>query len=268
MSRGAALNAMPKVEGRQMTRSGDDRAGPLRRAEAREAVSQTLEEAGFYAARGLRPAAQRVDPPRVGAVVARLTAATRQELLTFDDPSGCVRQGVPERMLRHAADCVRRAATQVPTLRQITSPQGLAHDTDLDTIQWRNGGQVRLIEEIPVRLAVFDRATAVIPLDLDVFYNGMLVIRDPAVVQALTRLHRGSWGSGDALAADGDPDRPPAHLAAVLVCMRDGLPDHAAAARLGLSARTYARRVSELLALLGATSRFQAAITAGRRGWI
>ncbi|MEV4000716.1 hypothetical protein [Actinomadura sp. NPDC049753] len=201
-------------------------------------------------------------------MVARLADATERELLTFDDPSGCVRQGVPERMLRHAAQCVRRAAAQVPTLRQITSPQGLAHDTALETIQWRNGGKARLVEQVPFRLAVFDRTTAVVPLDLDVFYNGMLIIRDPAVVTALTRMHHSSWMSGDDLAIDRDPDQPPAHLVPVLVTMRDGLPDHAAAARLGLSARTYARRVSELLTLLGATSRFQAAIIAQRRGWI
>ncbi|GAA2261645.1 helix-turn-helix domain-containing protein [Actinomadura luteofluorescens] len=251
-----------------MTRSGDGTPRLPQRAAEREAVSQALEEAGFYAARGLRPPTQRVDPPKVGAVVARLAGATRQELLTFDDPSSCVSQGVPERMLRHAAACVRQAAAQVPTLRQITSPQGLAHDTDLDTIQWRNGGQARLIEQIPFRLAVFDRTTAVIPLDLDVFYNGMLVIRDPAVVRALTRTHHTSWTSGDDLVTDREPDRPPAHLAPILACMRDGLPDHAATARLGLSARTYARRVSELLALLGTTSRFQAAIIAQRRGWL
>jgi hypothetical protein len=251
-----------------MTLSGDGKTAPPWRAEVREAVGQALEEAGFYAARGLRPPTRRVDPPKVGAVVARLADATRQELLTFDDPSGCLRQGVPEGMLRHAADCVRRAVTQVPALRQITSPQGLAQDGALETIQWRNGGQVRLIEQIPVRLAVFDRTTAIVPLDLDVFYNGLLVIRDPAVVKALFRLHRHSWGSGGALPADQGPDLPPAHLVPILVCMRDGLPDRAAAARLGLSARTYARRVSELLSLLGTTSRFRAAITAQRRGWI
>jgi DNA-binding NarL/FixJ family response regulator len=50
--------------------------------------------------------------------------------------------------------------------------------------------------------------------------------------------------------------------------MGDGLPDHAAAARLGLSPRTYTRRVSELLALLDTTNRFHAGAVAARRGWI
>ncbi|GAA1530382.1 hypothetical protein GCM10009678_10670 [Actinomadura kijaniata] len=123
-----------------------------RRAEVREAVAQALEESAFHAARGVRPAAQRVDPPRVGVAVARLVDVTRRELLTFDDPSGCVVQGVPERLLTHAADCVHRAVARVPAVRQITSPQGLAHDAELGTIPWRDGGQARLIRQIPFRL--------------------------------------------------------------------------------------------------------------------
>ncbi|GAA1530377.1 hypothetical protein GCM10009678_10660 [Actinomadura kijaniata] len=107
-----------------------------------------------------------------------------------------------------------------------------------------------------------------IPLDLEVFYNGLLVIRDPAVVDALTRLHRGWWDAGDDPAAGRDPDEPPAHLVPVLACMRGGLSDQAAVARLGLSPRTYTRRVGELLDLLETTSRFQAGTIAARRGWI
>jgi hypothetical protein len=241
---------------------------PQPRAAAREAVGRALDEAAFDAARGVRPPALRVDPPKVGRAVAQLAAATRHELLTFDDPSGCIGQGVPERMLVHAAGCVRRAVAQVPAVRQITSPRGLARDVGLGTIQWRNGGQARLIEQIPFRLAVFDRVAAAIPLDLEVFYNGMLVIRDPTVVAALTSLHRGWWGSGEDPAAGRDPNEPPAHLAPVLACMGAGLPDRAAAARLGLSPRTYTRRVSELLALLNTADRFQAGAIAARRGWI
>ncbi|WP_205717960.1 helix-turn-helix transcriptional regulator [Actinomadura soli] len=200
-------------------------------------------------------------------MIARLTAATQQELLTFDDPSGCISQGVPERMLMHVANCVNEAVTQIPDVCQITSPQGLASDTDLGTIGWRNGGQARLIEQIPLRLGVFDRATAVIPLDLEVFYNGMLVIRDPAVVNALIGVHRTSWASGDD-PTDRDPQKIPPHLAPILACMYEGLSDQTAAARLRLSPRTYTRRVSELLALLGTASRFQAGATAAHRGWI
>lgn len=237
-------------------------------AHSREALGEALDKSAFYAARGVRPPALRVDPPKVGAVLMRLAAATSQELLTFDDPSGCIDQGVPERMLTHVAKIVQQAVTQIPDVRQITSPRGLARDTDLGTIQWRNGAKARLIEQIPFRLGVFDRTTAIVPLDLDVFYNGLLIIRDPTVVQALMGVHRAWWSAGDDPAAEHDPQALPAHLVPVLTCMYNGMPDAAGAAQLGLSPRTYARRVSELLALCGTTSRFQAGATAARRGWI
>jgi Response regulator containing a CheY-like receiver domain and an HTH DNA-binding domain len=251
-----------------MTRSHtSDRRRPRGRLDARDVVGPLLEESALHAARGVRPPARRVEPGGVGALVARLVATARQELLTFDDPSGCVSQGVPERLLTHAAGCMRRAVARVPVVRQITTPQGLARDAGLGTIQWRGGGEARLIEEIPFRMAVFDRTTALLPLDLHVFYNGVLVVRDPVVVGALVRLHRTWWRAGRDVAAR-EAHEPPAHLTPVLACLRDGLPDHAAAARLGLSPRTYARRVSELLTLLGAATRFQAAVAAVRRGWL
>ncbi|MEU5877547.1 hypothetical protein [Spirillospora sp. NPDC047279] len=241
---------------------------PELRTQVREAVGEALEESAFYSARGVRPPAQRVDAPKVGPMVARLSAAARSELLTFDDPSGCLDQGVPERMLVHAAGCVRRSVAQIPTVRQITSPQGLARDAELGTIQWNGGGKARLIPQIPLRLAVLDRTVALVPLDMDVFYNGMLIVRDPVVVNALATVHAHWWSTGADPSADRDPHELPAHLAPVLAALNEGLTDQAAAARLNLSSRTYTRRVSELLTLLGTTSRFQAGIRATHRGWL
>ncbi|WP_067490802.1 helix-turn-helix transcriptional regulator [Actinomadura hibisca] len=236
-------------------------------AEQREAIREVLDESAFYAARGVRPPAQRVEAPQVGVAVARLAAATRHELLTFDDPSGCIGQGVPERMLRHAASCMHDAVARLPDVRQITSRHGLAQDEELGTIAWRQGGRARVIPAIPFRLGVLDRKVALLPLDLDVFYNGMLVVRDPSVVRALLRAHRRWWDAGDDPAAGRDPHAPPPHLVPVLACLNEGLSDRAGATRTGLSPRTYARRVAELLELLGTTHRFQAGALAARRGW-
>ncbi|WP_316781966.1 response regulator transcription factor [Streptomyces sasae] len=54
----------------------------------------------------------------------------------------------------------------------------------------------------------------------------------------------------------------------LLALMAAGLKDEAIARRLGWSPRTMRRRVSALLALLGATNRFQAGAIAARRGWL
>src|SRR5262245_31049518 len=230
----------------------------VRRTDEREAVTQALDESAFYAGRGVRPPAQAVAAPRVAAVGGRLFASARNEMLMFDDPSGCLAQKMPERMLVRVADCIRHTVAQVPVVRQITSREGLARDAELGTIQWRNGGQARLIPQIPFRLAVVDRSLAIIPLDLDVFYNGMLLVRDPIVVNALVRVHQGWWNCGDDPHASQPAQEPRPYLLPVLACLREGASDRVAAARLGLSPRTYTRRVNELLKALGATNRFQA----------
>ncbi|WP_459800585.1 helix-turn-helix domain-containing protein [Herbidospora sp. RD11066] len=60
----------------------------------------------------------------------------------------------------------------------------------------------------------------------------------------------------------------PEHLRLVLVQLLSGATDQAASNRLGISARTYSRRVSELLDHMGVQSRFQAGAEANRRGWV
>ena len=54
----------------------------------------------------------------------------------------------------------------------------------------------------------------------------------------------------------------------VLQQLLSGATDHTASRLLGLSPRTYSRRVSELLDYLGVESRFQAGVEAARRGWL
>ncbi|MGW0660600.1 DNA-binding response regulator [Streptodolium elevatio] len=243
-------------------------AAAAKREDIREAVAQALDESAFHAKQGIRPPTLVVPPPQVGHAAARFSRTARHEMLMFDDPSGCLDQGVPERKLVHVANCMRGAAAQVPAVRQITSRQGLLRDAPIGTIAWQQGAHARLIPRIPFRLSVIDRTVALLPLDLDVFYNGMLVVRDPVVVAALVRVHQGWWSSGEDPGADRPAHELPGYLAPVLGCLTEGLTDAAAAARTGLSPRTYARRVSELLALLGAASRFQAGVLAARRGWL
>ena len=69
----------------------------------------------------------------------------------------------------------------------------------------------------------------------------------------------------------GSPRRgpqPPEHLLPVVQQLLTGATDLTASRQLGLSPRTYSRRVSELLEYLGVESRFQAGVEAARRGWL
>lgn len=62
--------------------------------------------------------------------------------------------------------------------------------------------------------------------------------------------------------------RPPEHLQPIIEQLLSGATDLTASQRLGLSPRTFSRRVAELLEHLAAESRFQAGVEAACRGWV
>ncbi|MEU2154449.1 DNA-binding response regulator [Streptomyces sp. NPDC019396] len=200
----------------------------------------------------------------VGAALTGLVQSARHELLTFDDPAGS--PGVPEPFRALAGSCVHAsliAAMERATIRRVVPRHALPQLPPPDQL----GGQARVTDSIPFKLVVADRTAAALPLDLRLHCNGLLLIRDPVVVQALVRTHQLWWEGGDEIQA-ADEGSMPAHLRPVLDALLAGLTDEAAATRLGISGRTYSRRVGELLSTLGTTSRFRAGAEAARRGWI
>jgi DNA-binding CsgD family transcriptional regulator len=94
------------------------------------------------------------------------------------------------------------------------------------------------------------------------------VITSPGVIDAVRSLFEGTWQAAvplpDYLGQDLprlDPDGQ-----RILTMLAAGLTDQAAARQLGISVRTYRRRVAELMKLLAAESRFQAGVRAGELG--
>lgn len=127
------------------------------------------------------------------AALTRLVRSARRELLSFDDPAGALGQGIPERFLEFADACVRSTTGQIAAVRRIAPRQGLTHIRE----PLRCPGAVRVTDSIPFKMVVADRTVAAVPLDLELHYNGVLLIRDPVVVQALVRTHRTWWDTGD-----------------------------------------------------------------------
>ena len=89
------------------------------------------------------------------------------------------------------------------------------------------------------------------------------VIRSPVLVPALEALFGGAWAHAAPVAAPARPAGPaggvPPDLARrILGQLCSGTTDIQAARRLGISLRTYRRRVASLMQDLGAESRFQA----------
>ncbi|MEU3185751.1 DNA-binding response regulator [Streptomyces sp. NPDC006923] len=222
-------------------------------------------------------------------VMATLTAlirSTRREILVFDDPGSCLGQAIPEQFLEFAGACVRAAGERsgpshsgggggrargrpsAISVRRIVPRHGLAGLPSPLPRQFP--GRVRQTDSIPFKMVLVDRAVAAVPLDLQLHYHGVLLIRDQAVVQALVRTHQTWWETGEELptAMVPAPGVMPGQLRPVLEALLAGLTDEAAATRLGMSSRTYSRRVGDLLTALGTTSRFRAGAEAARRGWI
>ncbi|QXE36761.1 DNA-binding response regulator [Streptomyces sp. GMY02] len=269
---------MADVPGSVLNRSA------LSLAVVREDVVDTLHPPGRQI-RGVR---------QVMATLTALVRSARRELLVFDDPGSCLGQCIPEQFLEFAGACVRAAGDQdwqdggagpgrgagtgsggkgrarAPSVgvRRIVPRHGLAGLPY--PLPRQLPGRARQTDSIPFKMILVDRTVAAIPIDLQLHYHGVLLIRDPVVVQALVRTHQAWWETGEELptAALPTPGVLPGQLRPVLEALLAGLTDETAATRLGMSSRTYSRRVGDLLTALGTTSRFRAGAEAARRGWI
>jgi sugar-specific transcriptional regulator TrmB/DNA-binding CsgD family transcriptional regulator len=130
------------------------------------------------------------------------------------------------------------------------------------------GDEVRVVHRLPFKMALADRRTALIPLDLSSPRSEVLLVRSSALLDALYALFESLWDRAVPASLGGDPlqktgaDTGVAHDAReILRLMAAGLNDKAIAHELGISMRTLNRRISELMTQLNARSRFQI-------GWI
>ena len=135
----------------------------------------------------------------------------------------------------------------------------------------REGGQVRTAPLLPPRMLIFDRTTAVVPIDPANSKLGALCTSEPAVVASLTMVYEQAWHTAVPLGSQADPnggtglsplDRE------LLTLLATGLTDEAAGNRLGVSARTVRRQMAALMERLNATSRFEAGLKAAQKGWL
>jgi DNA-binding NarL/FixJ family response regulator len=103
-----------------------------------------------------------------------------------------------------------------------------------------------------------------------------LIIHDGLLANALVPLFEATWDTALPLAAvEGSSDTsaypsgpPTAEERALLALLASGLKDEGIARQLDVHVHTARRRISALLAKLGASTRFQAGVQAGRRGWL
>ncbi|MEV2263763.1 LuxR family transcriptional regulator [Streptomyces anulatus] len=135
-----------------------------------------------------------------------------------------------------------------------------------------HGAEVRVAEGLSELVLVYDRRTALVPVDAHDIDRGVLCIEESGPVSSLVTLFERLWAAATDLADRPAPkpgtDSPTGTQRTVLLLMCTATKDEAGARAAGMSLRTYRRHVSDLLALLGACSRAQAALLARERGWV
>ncbi|HEY0180025.1 MAG TPA: helix-turn-helix domain-containing protein [Dokdonella sp.] len=129
------------------------------------------------------------------------------------------------------------------------------------------GEQCRIAASLPFKLVVADRRIAIIPLDLARPDGPVLLVRPSSLLDALCEVFELLWRTAtpfpagdDAAQASGRPAN-----ASLLSLLASGLNDKSIELELGISHRTLARRISELMKELGAATRCQLGWLAAQR---
>ena len=163
---------------------------------------------------------------------------------------------------------VGRAVASGRRSRAIYPLRALHEAPDVLRARADQGEEVRLIDEMPTRMLVIRGTHAVLPEPLGFRDEPRLLVRQPAIVGALTLLFESYWNEATTL-PELDPGRPRVDVRSNLLRqLAAGAKDEQMARTLGLSLRTVRRRVADLLIELGVDTRFQAGVEASRRGWL
>ncbi|HET9137862.1 DNA-binding response regulator [Actinophytocola sp.] len=132
-----------------------------------------------------------------------------------------------------------------------------------------HGARIRITTDEINETILIDRRVAILAGDTAHGERSFSVVWAPDVVAAVGSLFDAAWRAATDLAGY---DRELAELRTlaprILELLGSGCKDETAARTLTLSVRTYRRRVAELMAALGATSRFQAGVRARQLGLV
>ena len=202
----------------------------------------------------------------VGWAFDRVQRTARQEMRILVAPPYATSAGVNRTELdRQAAGVAYRAVYDSAALADEALATGAVSHV-------RAGEQARIADALPTKLAVADRELALLPLDWTTpAHDAALLVHPCALLDALVALFETVWVRAsplsvtetDGLSAEATMSADDRHLLSLLVA---GLTDEAAGARLGISRRTVARRVQQLMERTNSRSRLQLGWQARERG--
>jgi len=143
----------------------------------------------------------------------------------------------------------------------------------------RRGLELRVVDELPMKLVIADADLALVPLAVAPGGEpGAVLLQRSGLLAALDALFESTWhrayplelskleGGAD-LADDAETDGPTPLDRQILSLMLAGLTDQAVATQLDLSLRTVQRRLRHLQDLAGVNSRMQLGWYAAREDW-
>ncbi|MFI7691251.1 hypothetical protein ACIBQ6_19425 [Nonomuraea sp. NPDC049655] len=125
------------------------------------------------------------------------------------------------------------------------------------------GRLARVLPSLPMKLYLVDDRFALLMLHYESPDSAALLVHPSGLLEALSRLFEGTWERALPMRLTGSREAPQddERLIALLLT---GLTDEAVARQLGIGYRTAQRRIDELMARLGAHTRFQAGVQAAR----
>jgi len=132
------------------------------------------------------------------------------------------------------------------------------------------GGEVRTVPSLPVRMSIYDRTVAIVAIDPQRSAEGIMVLRGTGVLAALCAFFDYAWEPATELGAPSNRDQEglTAQDREVVRLLADGHTDAVVARKLGISVRTARRMIAELAERLGARSRFQLGVRVVEVGWL
>ncbi|MEJ8636310.1 helix-turn-helix transcriptional regulator [Streptomyces sp. MS2.AVA.5] len=167
--------------------------------------------------------------------------------------------------------CLRRGVRirSVVLREALDHPPTVAYLREL-TVQ---GAVIRVADSLSERILVYDRQTALVPVDPVDTARGALVTQQAGLVSNILALFEKIWDHATDLPALTDTESTSSGVLSgveqqVLEEMCRVAKDETGARNLDISVRTYRRHVADVLRILGASSRPHAALLAREKGLI
>ena len=192
--------------------------------------------------------------------IAELIAQTKQERLSMSPQAAF---GLESR--RAAAPVARFAALRGLASKGIFVPTVYAEAPEQYSGELRHRkDENRQLAALPVKVMIYDRRTAIIPLDPGDYHKGAWEIRNPSIVDTLVSLFLQRWERAEPVKLAPTPGPALTQRETEIVSlMAEGLTDDTIAARLNISGRSISYAVAGLMERYQVRNRFQLGLLLG-----